>query len=136
MKLVNFNFTKINVEKLVENTIEDIKINSKIDISEINVLETSAIKKDEGLIKVLFSYYLDYEPNIAKLDFKGRIVLVGDIKQIKEIEEKWKEKKMSEEFRILLFNLILRKVNVRALELEDEMRLPLHIPLPSIKPSK
>ena len=43
---------------------------------------------------------------------------------------------MTEEFRILLFNIILRKANIKALELEEQMNLTLHIPLPTLKKQK
>ena len=57
-------------------------------------------------------------------------------KKIKEILKQWKNKKISEDFKIPLFNLILRKSNVKTLELEEEMGLPLHIPLPHLKNQK
>ena len=135
MKLVTFSFTKINIEKKSD-SFENIKINSKINIKDISPLESGVVEDKEGVIKILFSYHLEYTPNIADIDFEGKIVLVGEQKQIKDILEKWKDKKMTEEFRILLFNLILRKANVKALELEDELKIPLHIPLPSIKKPK
>ena len=47
----------------------------------------------------------------------------------------WNSKKLPEDFRIALFNVILKKSNVKALELEDELNIPLHIPLPSLKKS-
>jgi len=34
--------------------------------------------------------------------------------------------------RVPLFNFIMNKCNIKALYLEDEMGLPLHIPLPKI----
>ena len=37
---------------------------------------------------------------------------------------------------IALFNIILRKANVKALELEEQIGLPLHIPLPTLKKPK
>ena len=40
------------------------------------------------------------------------------------------------ELRMNLFNLILRKSNIKALELEDEMNLPLHIPFPPLRMDK
>ncbi|GAG20549.1 unnamed protein product, partial [marine sediment metagenome] len=51
----------------------------------------------------------------------------------KDILKEWNDKKMSEDFRITLFNIILRKSNLKAIQLEDEMNLPIHIQLPSLK---
>jgi len=135
MRLVSFGFKKISIERLKE-SFKEIKINSKINISKIELVDSEALKKEETLLKVTFAYNLIYNPEIAKLDFEGKILLVADKEKAKEIEEKWKDKKMTEELRIFLFNIILRKVNIKALELEEEMNLPLHIPLPVLKKQK
>ena len=132
MRLGAFNFTKINIEKL-SGSFKDIKINSTINISKIEVLKTEALKGKEGAIEINFSYSVDYNPDVAKIELGGRVLLIVDKKEAKEIEEAWEKKKMSEEFRISLFNIILKKSNVKALELEEEVGLPLHIPLPTLK---
>ena len=135
MRLVSFGFRKINIEQL-KDSFKEIKINSKINISKIEVIDSEALKKEETLLKVTFIYNINYNPEIAKIDFEGKILLIVNKEQAKEIEEKWKDKKMTEEFRIFLFNVILRKANIKALELEEEMNLPLHIPLPILKKQK
>lgn len=132
MKLVGFNFKKIAIEKMSEMS-KGTKINTKMDVSEISSLKNNLLKGDEQIIKVKFTYNISYDPQIAKIDLEGDILLALDEKTAKEVLEGWKNKKMSEEFRIGLFNLILRKSNVKALELEEEMGLPLHVPLPSLK---
>jgi len=50
----------------------------------------------------------------------------------KEVLKGWKDKETTDDFRIFLFNIILRKSNIKALQLEDELALPPHIPLPSL----
>ena len=50
----------------------------------------------------------------------------------REVLKGWKDKENLEEFRMFMFNVILRKSNIKALELEDELNLPPHIPLPSL----
>jgi hypothetical protein len=135
MRLVGFNFKKINIEKLSD-SFKEVKINSKINISNIEVLKTEALQEKEGVIQINFTYHVDYNPDIAKIELGGRVLLVTNKEQTIEIEEMWKNKKMSEEFRISLFNIILRKANIKALELEEEINLPLHIPLPTLKKPK
>jgi len=54
----------------------------------------------------------------------------------KEVLKKWKDKEIPEDFRLVLFNIILKKSSLRALQLEEEMNLPTHFPLPSIKIEK
>jgi hypothetical protein len=55
---------------------------------------------------------------------------------IKEILKQWESHIIPEEFKIPLFNIILKKSNFKALELEEDLLLPSHIPMPSIKPSE
>ena len=135
MRLITFKFNKISIEKLSD-SFNEVKINSKINISDIDVLRSEAIKREEDVIQVNFNYSILYNPEIAKIDFKGRVLLVTDKEKAKEIEEMWRNKKMTEEFRITLFNIILRKANIKALELEEEIGLPLHVPLPTLKKQK
>jgi len=132
MKVVGFNFKKISVERLGEK-VENLKINTKIDIPDIKNLKSEFIKTKDELLQINFVYTVDYEPNFAKIEFTGNFVIALDQKDAKDILKQWKDKKMSNELRINFFNIILRKSNIKALELEDEMNLPLHISFPSLK---
>ena len=135
IKIVGFNFRKINVEK-TSDTFKDLKINTKIDISAIEEAKSEFLKGDDQILKIKFIYTIEYNPNIANIVLEGNIVLTASKDEAKKILDGWKDKKMSESFRISLFNMILRKSNVKALQLEEEMNLPLHIPFPSLKAAK
>ncbi|MDD5012121.1 MAG: hypothetical protein PHQ66_00535 [Candidatus Nanoarchaeia archaeon] len=135
MKLVNFNFTKISVERFKDRA-DNIKFNTKMDISSIDILKNELLKTKDELIKVDFVYTLSFEPELAKIDFAGNFILSVDSKMAKDIIKGWKEKQTSDDFRTSIFNLILKKSNVKALELEEELGLPYHIPLPSLSPQK
>ena len=63
----------------------------------------------------------------------GGIVISAENKEAGEILEKWKEKELSESFRLFLFNFILNKTGIKALQLEDDLNLPYHLPMPSLK---
>lgn len=131
MRLIGFNFTKINAEKFKEG-FGNVKFNTKIDISSIDSLKSDVIKTKDELIKVDFSYVISYEPDFAKLELAGNIILSVEPKIAREVLKGWKDKQTSNEFRIFLFNIILRKSNIKALQLEEEIGLPNHIPLPSL----
>jgi hypothetical protein len=135
MRAIGFSFRKINVEKLSSNSIEGVKVSANIDISEITSVKPSdMLKTKDELLVVKFTYIVSYDPDFAKLAFSGDIVLEIEPKISKDILKSWKEnKEMTEDFRIFVFNIILRKSNLKALELEDEMNLPLHIPMPSVQ---
>ena len=132
MRVVGFNFTKISIEKFSDK-LEKLNIKTNIDIADINTINNEILKTKNSLIAVKFLYSIDYDPSFAKIDLAGTILFELDEKKSKEIIEKWKDKQIPEDFKLNLFNLILRKSNVKALQLEDDMNLPLHISLPSIK---
>ena len=104
----------------------------KPDISSIEKINSDSIKIEGGLIGVSFIYILNYSPNIAKIEFKGNILLSLPEDKSEEIIKKWKEKKLPEEFKVSLFNIILKKSNIKAIQLEEELGIPIHLPLPSV----
>ncbi|VVB82233.1 Uncharacterised protein [uncultured archaeon] len=129
MRLAGFNFNKIIAEKTKEISGE-MKISTKIDFLSIEPIKPGLLKIKDELIKVGFSYTVSYDPNFAKIELTGDILLAIEPKIAKDILREWKEKKTSEEFRISVFNLVLKKSNIKALQLEEELILPFHIPLP------
>jgi len=134
MRVMGFNFTKLLAEKLEGNR-NQLKINAEIDIFEIKSLKTDIFKAKEDLIEVKFKYNVEYNPKIAKIEFEGLIVFSLDQKLAKQVLKDWKKKKMPDDFRLILFNVILKKSTLKALELEDQLNIPLHISLPSLKRS-
>jgi hypothetical protein len=135
MKVIGFNYNKIKVERL-NDRIEKLKIGSNIKILEIKEIEKKSFKSKEDILSVKFDYIIDYEPKIAKVEVGGTIIFTMESKKIKEIKKQWKSKKLPDDFKLMLFNLILKKGNLKAIELEDEINLPIHIQLPSLQPKK
>ena len=135
MKLIGFNFSKISIEKKSDKK-ENLKINTNINIVDISEIKTNFFNSKEILLGVQFNYTIDYSPSIAKIFFEGNILLSIDPKEAKEILKEWKSKKLQDNFRNIVFNIVFRKCNIKALQLEDEMNLPLHLPMPIIKNQK
>ncbi len=131
MRLIGFNFTKIGVERSKER-VDSVKFNTKIDISSIDILKSDVLKTKEELLKIDFVYSIVYEPDFAKIELAGNLLISVEPKIAREILKGWKDKQTSEEFRMFMFNIILRKSNIKSLQLEDELGLPPHIPLPSL----
>lgn len=132
MKIIGFNFDKICIEKLSD-TLKDLKINSNIDIIKVKKLKQELFHTKEDVIEVKFGYEVNYSPDIAKINLSGNIVLLVDPKISKKFIKGWKDKKIPEEHKLTIFNVIMKKANLKAIQLEDEMNLPLHISLPSVK---
>jgi len=131
MRLVGFDFKKISIERF-KDQVEDLKFNTKVDISSIDIIKSDIFRSKEELLKIEFIYSVIYEPEFAKIELTGSIILAVEPRIAREVLRGWKDKQTSEEFRIFMFNIILRKSNIKALQLEDELGLPLHIPLPSL----
>jgi hypothetical protein len=130
MKLIGFSFKKISIEKFGDQP-ESIKFDTKLDISSIDSLRSDILKTREELVKVDFLYTTLFDPNFAKIDLAGQVILSVDPKIARDVLKNWKDKQQpSEDFRTTLFNIILRKATIKALELGEEMGLPPHIPLP------
>jgi hypothetical protein len=132
MKLIGFNFTKINLEKKSDN-FKDLRISTGIDLIDIKEVKSDLFNSPEKIIVVAFEYTINYEKEIALLKFNGNLIISIDIKHAQEVLEKWEDKKLPEGFRLSLFNLIIRKASLKALQFEEELNLPPHIPLPSFK---
>lgn len=135
MRVIGFNFEKISAEKLSKNSGE-IKVKSNIDVSEIKESKNGFFKSEEELVGIKFSFSLNYEPDFAKISFEGGILFSIDSKESKEILKQWNEKKMPENFQQMLFNLIWKKCTLKALQLEEELNIPLHTPLQNLQIKK
>ena len=135
MRVIGFNFTKISIEKTKEpaEVIEKLNTKTKIDVPEIKEIKSHLLKTKDELLGVSFAYQVTYEPEVAKINLEGKILFSADAKAVKEILKQWKKKSMPEEFRLLIFNIILKKSTLKALHLEEELNLPLHMPMPSFK---
>lgn len=132
MKIVGFNLTKISIEK-GEKIPEKVQVNQNIDIS--NLSKEKIVISDEEILKLNFNFVIQYSENFAKLGFSGNVIIMPDKEEMKQFLKSWKDKQIPPEYRIFLFNFIMNKCNVKALSLEDEMNLPLHLPLPRIDPN-
>ncbi|MDO8528440.1 MAG: hypothetical protein Q7S06_00940 [Nanoarchaeota archaeon] len=132
MRVVGFNFNKMYAERS-SSSYEKLSVKTNIDISEIKGVKQDLFKTEEDFIGVKFSFNLEYDPNIAKIELTGDIVFSMDSKTAEEVLKQWKTKNIPEDFRIFLYNFILKKSNVKAFQFEEELNLPLHIPLPSVR---
>jgi hypothetical protein len=133
MKLVGFNFTKIHADKTSQENPKKLNANTNIDISEIKEVKSDMFNSQEVLFGVKFDYKISYEPNFAEILFSGLSLVSVSKEESDEILNFWKKQQIPDKFKVPLFNFILKKSNLRALQLEDELGLPPHVPLPSIK---
>lgn len=135
MKKIGFNFTKLHAEKS-EKSAENININTNIDVSDVHEVKSDFLSSKDSLVGVKFKYSINYEPEFAAVELNGMVLFSMDKKEATDIIGKWKSKELPESFKLTLFNVILKKSNLKSLHLEEELNLPLHIPMPSVKPEQ
>lgn len=133
MRILGFNLTKISIERK-EKMQEKVNIKSNIEIKDLEKDSIDLTKQE--ILKISFDFIVNYEPDFARLSLSGYIMTLPDSDELKKIMKSWKDKKVPEEMRIPLFNFIMTKCNLKALELEDELGLPLHVPMPRLSPQK
>lgn len=129
---MGFNFTKIYAEKK-DTQAQNIEIKTNIDISDIHKVNSDILKTKEEIVAVKFEYTIDYDPNFAKISFVGIVLASLESKEVSELLSMWKKKQIPEDFKVNVFNTILKKSSLRALQLEEELNLPTHLPMPSLK---
>jgi hypothetical protein len=132
MRLMGFSFTKLNLEKKSDDY-KELKITTGIDITNLIEAKLDIFKSSENLLAVSFKYVINYEKDVASFNFEGSLIVSVDSKQFKEVLRQWKDKKLPEDFKLGIFNIILKKSSLKALQFEEEFSLPPHIPLPSFK---
>jgi len=126
MQIIGFNLTKILIERK-EKPEGKLEIKQNISIDDISKDKIN-ISKDE-ILKIKFIFNVNYEPDFAKLELGGTLVLLPEKEELKKFLKSWKnkDKQIPEELRIPLFNFIMNKCNIKAIQLEDELGLPLHL---------
>ena len=133
MPVVGFGFDTINIEKKQSFDKED-QINNNIRIIDIKETSLKASAKDELLgFFVTFEFGLNYA-KAGEVLLKGHILYYDPENKAKDLLKNWDDgKKLPAQLSTQLFNFILYKCNIRALQLEDEVGLPLHLKLPRFK---
>lgn len=130
MRLIGFSITKISAEK--KSTPKgSMNLKSNVDIKDIQKEEIQFTKN--AAVKFDFEFTIEYEPKIASINLAGSVIAMDEKDESKEILKDWKKKIFTHPLRVSLFNFIMDKCNLKALQLEDELGLPLHVPLPKLK---
>jgi hypothetical protein len=133
MAIVGFGFDKISAEKKSEKLPKEAKIESNINISNVEGDEMN-VGKNQPLLKIGFKFSIDYQPDYALLEVNGHVLNMLDEKEHKEVLAKWdKDKKLDKDILTTVLNFILAKVHIKSLELSQDLNLPPHLPLPHVQ---
>jgi len=132
MTIVGFSLSKIALER-TKKPLQKLELKTGIFINSITEEKSSDISKDKTLLNLAFTYFLEYSPGIAKIEFGGSLNYLTENKKAEEIIKEFsKTKKMDKEFQSAVYNFIFQRCNLKALILEEEAGLPLHIRMPRL----
>ena len=131
MQVIGFNLTKVSIER-EEKPEGKLEIKQNIHIDDL-AIEKVPISKDEA-IRLKFVFSVDYnDGKFARLELKGNVILLPQKDELKKFKKAWQDKQVPEESKVPLFNFIMNKCNIKAIQLEDEMNLPIHVQLPKLQ---
>lgn len=129
LKLVGSKFLKVSAERSPDFSGKlEVKTNIKLDSLE-------KVKESKDALRLDYTFEVNYG-DLGKIDIKGILFLTGDSKTVKELLKVQKEKKYDSPEYVAITNLIIQKASIRALELEEELGLPIHIKLPEFSIKK
>ncbi|MEK6915207.1 MAG: hypothetical protein AABW89_01540 [Nanoarchaeota archaeon] len=138
MKIIGFNLEHISGKKSAE--LKRYNINTDVTFNSVEKSKLDILKEEEAL-KLGFKFavtYLDADnksnENKNEISILGSLVLMVDKEVSKEFLKSWKDKQIPKDKMIPLYNFILKKCSVRALQLEEDLNLQPHIPFPQVKP--
>ena len=135
MKVLAFSFDHISAEKKKEID-KETSMNTDMNIIDIRKHNSDMFKGQE-LLTIDYKFTIDYSKDYASVFFKGKITLLMEKSEkelINSILKEWESKKIFEDFNIPLFQIIFSKCSLKALQLEDYLNIPTHLPLiPKVK---
>ena len=82
MQIIGFNLTKISIEKK-EKIQEKLEIKQNINIDDVSKDKINISK--EEILKITFTFNVDYSPDFAKLEFQGLLILLPEKEEFKKI---------------------------------------------------
>ncbi len=132
MKLLAFNITKFGGERKLDFDGElDIKQN--INIKSFEKFKPEGSKQES--LKAEFQFGIIYE-GLGSVDIEGAVFIGADSKLIKETIKEFEDKNLTSPMQVAIMNVIMQKSSIKALQIEEELGLPPHIRLPSLKPQQ
>jgi len=140
MQVIGFNFTKVSAEREPQFK-RNFLINTHIEFTNVEKNKNELI--DNEITKLFFKYSLTYndrdnkEKKQGEVSFEGIILLSTSKDEAKKFQKSWKKKEIPKEYMPSLYNLILKRCSIRAVQLEDEVGLPaFQLRVPQVKPPR
>ena len=138
MKIIGFSIEEILAKRPFD--IPKAGINTDIIFTNIEKAKLDVLK-DEECLKGSFKFSVIYKDatkkdskEINEISISGSIIMMVTKDESKEFTKSWKTKQIPKEKIIPIYNYILKRCSVKALQLEEELNLQPHIPFPRLTP--
>jgi hypothetical protein len=99
--------------------------------NDIKIISIDRVKEAKDTLKIKYSYKVDYA-EIGYVLLEGFLFIASDSKIIKNVLSTFEDKDFESQEQLAVTNLIVQKASVKAIQLEDEFGLPIHIRIPLI----
>ncbi len=139
MKIIGFSINNLSAKRSED--FRNAGINTNVEFTNIEK-EKVEFLKDEEAIKINYKFYINYKknqqdkesPNLAEVLIEGFLIVAVTKDESKDFLKSWKKKEVPQEKVYPLYNFILKRCSVKALQLEEDLSLPHHLQIPQIKP--
>ena len=140
MKIIGFNINELHANKSFD--FKRTAIGTDVLFTEVEKAKLDVLKDSEAL-KISFKFTVSYKDGDKKdsqdkneVLIQGSMLLMVSKDESKEFLKSWKNKEIPKDKALGLYNVILKKCSVKALQLEDEIGLSPHIPFPQVRPGQ
>ena len=143
MNIIGFTYERITAEKK-EAIAQQHHITNTIEFTDVKE-QPVALMKESKPFKVSYKLSIEYLSGAngdkkahkqAEIIFQGSLLIAASSQEAQEVLKFWKNKQLPEGFRIQLFNNILSKCAIKALQLEEDLGLPHYPKLPTLVPQQ
>jgi hypothetical protein len=132
MAIVGINLSKISSEKTGD-VKGKVSVNNNVVIKSVEEAKLGLAMKEKG-VQIGFAFTSTYEPKIGTIAMEGRVLLLESEENAKSIIANWqKTKKLPPLLMQQVFTTILRKCNIKALIISEDLGLPSPIRLPEVR---
>lgn len=143
MNIIGFSYDKIYAERK-EPIAQQHHISNNIEFIDVKE-QPVALMKDAKPFKVSYKLSIEYISGTpedkkthkqAEIIFQGSMLIAASAQESQEVLKFWKNKQLPEGFRIQLFNIILSKCAIKALQLQEDLGIPHYPKLPRLAPQQ
>lgn len=129
MKLIGSKIHKINAEINTDFN-GKLELNTNINIKSIEKFKPENSKIESLKVKSVFE--IKYG-DLGKIEIEGQLFISANNKEMEDVIKNYKSKDFNTPEQIAIMNLIIQRFSIKAFELEEELGLPIHIRLPTLK---